>query len=119
MLAAASDPRWQGTLSVASNSDDHGAVGGPEVGLFAFRIENEDGAWQQMPTVSLIVPGVDDEFDRGVFIGEGGYEGLIAVVDIAGDPAASGTVAPAPEDSPRSPSTMTSSTTTSTGPPRR
>ena len=84
----ASDPRWQGTLSVASNSDDYGAVDGPEVGIFAFRIENEDGAWQQMPTVSLIVPGVDDEFDRGVFIGEGGYEGLIAMVDIVGDPAA-------------------------------
>lgn len=88
VLAAASDPRWQGTLSVVSKSDDYGAVDGPEVGLFAFRIENQEGAWQQTPTVSLIVPGVDAEFDRGVFIGAGGYEGLIAVVDIVGDPAA-------------------------------
>jgi hypothetical protein len=86
-LTEASDPRWQGTLSVAQNSDDYGAAGGPSVGMFAFRIENEEGSWQQTPTVTLVVPGVD-EVDRGVFVGEGGYEGLIAVVDIVTDHAA-------------------------------
>lgn len=87
VLVAGTDPRWEGTISVAQNSDDYGAIGGPSVGMFAFRIENEEGAWQQMPTVTLVVPGVD-EVDRGVFVGEGAYEGLIAVVDIATDHAA-------------------------------
>jgi len=88
VLAAASDPRWQGTLSIANNENDYSASGGPLVGVHAFRVENADGAWQQMPTIALIIPGVDDLVNTGFFVGEGGYEGLIAVVDIATDRAA-------------------------------
>jgi hypothetical protein len=88
VLTAATDPRWQGTLSIANNENDYSASGGPLVGIHAFRVENEEGAWQQMPTVALIVPGIDDLVNTGVFVGEGGYEGLIAVVDIATDRAA-------------------------------
>jgi hypothetical protein len=88
VLVPASDPRWQGTFSIANNENDYSASGGPLVGIHAFRIENEEGAWQQMPTVALIFPGIDDLTNTGVFVGEGGYEGLIAVVDIATDRAA-------------------------------
>jgi hypothetical protein len=52
---------------------------------YAFRIENEEGAWQQMPTINLDVGEGDLNTETGVLIGEGGYEGLIAVFDNLGE----------------------------------
>jgi hypothetical protein len=79
VFTEASDPRLQGTLSIAANSNQY--ADGPEVWNYAFRIENEDGAWQQMPTINLA--GGDDDLNTttGVLVGEGGYAGLIAVFD--------------------------------------
>ncbi len=80
-VAQASDPRLRGTLSRAANFDDYSAAGGPTVWNYAFRIENDEGSWQQVPTIGLWI-GLDDPTSTtGVLVGEGGYAGLIAVFE--------------------------------------
>jgi len=81
VITQASDPRLQGTLSIAANSNQYAATGGGEVWNYAFRIENEEGAWQQMPTINLDTGDGDLNTTTGVLVGEGGYAGLIAVFD--------------------------------------
>lgn len=80
-ISEATDPRLRGTMSIAVSNDDYSAVGGPSIYNQAFRIENEDGAWQQLPTTSITFPGDDITTTVGTFVGEGGYEGLIAVFE--------------------------------------
>ncbi len=53
-----------------------------DVDSVAFHIENEEGAWQQMPMFSPNFPGENTKNEVGVFGGEGEYEGLIAVLRI-------------------------------------
>jgi hypothetical protein len=79
VITQASDPRLQGTLSIAANSNQY--PGGPQVWNYAFRIENAGGVWQQMPTINLEVGDGDLNTTTGVLVGEGGYAGLIAVFD--------------------------------------
>lgn len=81
VVSEATDPRLRGTLSIAANSVDYSAAGGPLIYSGAFRIENEDGAWQQLPTTSITFPGDDITTTVGTFVGEGGYDGLIAVFE--------------------------------------
>ena len=45
------------------------------------RIENEEGAWQQQPTINIDTGPDDANTTTGVMVGEGGYDGLIAVFD--------------------------------------
>lgn len=79
ILTSASDPRLEGAVTIAANSNQY--LGGPEVWNYAFRIENDGGAWQQSPTINLDT-GLDDlNTTTGILVGEGGYEGLIAVFD--------------------------------------
>jgi hypothetical protein len=79
VLVEASDPRLQGSLSIAANSDQY--LGGPEVWHYAFRIQNEEGAWQQLPTINVALGEDDLHTTTGVLVGEGAYDGLIAVFD--------------------------------------
>ena len=80
VITEASDPRLQGTLSIASNNNRY-----PDAGVTvwndAFRIENDEGAWQQMPTIDIATGDGDLNTTTGVLVGEGGYAGLIAVFD--------------------------------------
>jgi hypothetical protein len=85
VLTAATDPRLQGTLSIAANIDDYTGVGGPVVGSAAFRIENKEGSWQMMPVISLDHGDGAPHTTTGVLVGEGGYAGLIAVFDTISD----------------------------------
>jgi hypothetical protein len=77
VILGASDPRLEGRLSIAANSNEY--PNGAVVWNYAFRIENEDGAWQQLPTIDI--DGLDDDLNTsiGVMVGEGGYAGLSAV----------------------------------------
>ena len=79
VINSASDPRLEGTLSISANSDQY--MGGPEVWNYAFRIENDEGVWQQLPTITLDSVIDDLNTTTGVMVGEGGYAGLIAVFD--------------------------------------
>ena len=54
----------------------------------AFRIENDEGAWQQRPSVGLTHVDGTSASEVGVFDGEGAYEGLTAVLAIQTDPIA-------------------------------
>jgi hypothetical protein len=79
VITQASDPRLQGTTYMAANANDYSAVGGPTVWHYAFRIVNEEGAWQQLPTLDLDFADDATDLTMGVLVGEGGYAGLIAV----------------------------------------
>jgi hypothetical protein len=74
-----SDPRFDGTMT-ATITEDRYADSSIELQVNAYRIENDGGAWQEVPSYALnhsTAPGAT--FER-FFIGEGGYEGLIAAV---------------------------------------
>ena len=79
VITSASDARLEGTVTIAANSNQYS--GGPEVWNYAFRIENDGGAWQQSPTIDLSTGPEDLNTTTGVLVGEGGYDGLIAVFD--------------------------------------
>ena len=79
VITSASDARLEGAVTIAANSNRYS--GGPEVWNYAFRIENDGGAWQQSPTIDLATGPEDLNTTTGVLVGEGGYDGLIAVFD--------------------------------------
>ena len=79
VLESASDPRLEGAITIAANSNQY--PGGAEVWNYAFRIENDEGVWQQLPTITLDSVIDDLNTTTGVMVGEGGYAGLIAVFD--------------------------------------
>lgn len=75
------DPRLDGDLTLHASSLQKGAI---EIWHGAFRIENEDGAWQQQPMVqSVKLEGESEPMTwTAVFDGEGDYAGLTAVIGI-------------------------------------
>jgi len=79
VITGATDPRLEGAVTIAANSNRY--HGGPEVWTYAFRIENDGGAWQQSPTIDLATGPEDLNTTTGVLVGEGGYDGLVAVFD--------------------------------------
>ena len=79
VMTSATDPRLEGAVTIAANSNQYPA--GPEVWNYAFRIENDGGAWQQLPTITIDTGPEDLNTTTGVLVGEGGYDGLIAVFD--------------------------------------
>jgi hypothetical protein len=78
-----SDPRLQGDAYQTYESDDYltqGSATGPSIIASTLSIVNEDGAW-----VSTLYRATVDGADLGdagtqVFVGQGAYEGLVAVV---------------------------------------
>jgi len=84
VITQASDPRLQGTLTIAANNIRYSAAG-VTVWHEAFRIENDEGAWQQMPSIDISTGDGDLNTTTGVLVGEGGYAGLIAVFDNLGE----------------------------------
>ena len=86
--AEATDPRFAGPMAMTLNRVHHPDEG--DITLGGYRIETEDGAWQEVPTAALQfeedtadwragrMPPADNIQFR-TFIGEGDYAGLIAV----------------------------------------
>jgi hypothetical protein len=52
----------------------------------SFRIENEDGAWQEMPSLTLQYPDETASTRTSALIGEGAYEGLVAIAELTYHP---------------------------------
>jgi hypothetical protein len=85
----ASDPRFDGRMFYGCSYIDYHAetVDQSSVGNCVFRIETDEGAWLMRPNMSVEFPGNPSYGPFGVFTavldGEGDYEGLTAVVEIA------------------------------------
>ena len=77
------DPRFEGTVTWATNRDAHPHDSGVTVATLGVSVEDADGAWRMVPEVFFETPGVD--WPSGplptqfVMIGEGAYEGHYAV----------------------------------------
>jgi hypothetical protein len=78
-----SDPRLDGSVSITGNESV--LSNGTDIWSSAFRIENDQGSWQEVPWL-LMDFGDDSTTTRtGLFMGEGAYEGLVAVAELAWD----------------------------------
>lgn len=78
-----SDPRLEGRISLAG--DRSGLGEGAELWNTVIRIENEEGAWEEMPGLLVRFDEASASVRTGLFIGEGAYEGLVAVTELAWD----------------------------------
>ena len=76
----ATDARFTGSVTVFDNVDWYS--GGNAVFHDAWRVENADGAWLSDPVYSVDFADGSNSGLTAVFHGEGGYEGLVAVVDM-------------------------------------
>jgi hypothetical protein len=83
-----SDPRIDGTMFITVTSETYPGVDF-EVEAWRSRIENEGGAWQGPLEFSRLEDGQEveeppeafSEAELSIFVGEGGYEGLIVVAE--------------------------------------
>lgn len=87
VIEQASDPRLAGTVMIAWNHDEYAAslgdMNGPTVSHSTLRIENDQGAWQSLPTLYLD-GGESSSLSWPVtLIGEGDFEGSYVVADLA------------------------------------
>jgi len=81
-----SDPRVDGTMTVTLTGETYP---GEEVDIHAeaYRIENEGGAWQEVPYFHFGLPWhIDDDggVSQHVFVGEDGYDGYIVLTESTG-----------------------------------
>ena len=76
-----SDPRFSGTWTWTSNRDQHSGTTSFDITSGFFRVENELGAWQGLPTVWLDYGGGFTRPATVVFTGEGAYEGWTIVAE--------------------------------------
>jgi hypothetical protein len=86
--ASVNDPRLEGDWYHTWENDAYAlpdAATGPAVAAATWRIENEEGAWQGGALEASLPDGTRIE-TATVLVGEGAYEGLIAILD--GEPAA-------------------------------
>jgi len=80
-VVEASDRRLEGTMTTTLSRDTWSGQDAPELTIGAYRLENEGGAWQEVPTFDL---GFIDESGHTiprVFEGEDAYAGLLLLVD--------------------------------------
>jgi hypothetical protein len=90
-----SDPRLEGTIYHTSEEDvyrDAGAAAdGPMVGTYTWRITNDGGTWETrgytatFPDGSPIGDSTGFYVPSRVFVGSGGYEGLVAILEVTGE----------------------------------
>ena len=78
-----SDPRLAGRISLTGNSSV--LANGATVWSSAYRIENEEGAWQEVPGMLMNFGQGIASTRTGLLEGEGSYAGLVAIADLAWD----------------------------------
>jgi hypothetical protein len=66
----------------ASYNNDYYADIGVTVYNTSFRIENDDGAWQEVPNLLLLFPGDSPSSKTTTLVGERAYDGLVAIAEI-------------------------------------
>jgi hypothetical protein len=78
------DPRLDGSISLTGNRS---ALDGKDSELWSsvFRIENEEGAWEEVPGLLVRFDEATASVRTGLFMGEGAYKGLVAVTELAWD----------------------------------
>jgi hypothetical protein len=79
-----SDPRLEGTVHHTFEADTYGMPSGDtvaEVWAATRRIENEAGSWEVRAYGGSFADGTPIGNAPAVYIGEGAYEGLIAILD--------------------------------------
>lgn len=76
-----SDPRLDGEVTVHDDNDVY--PDGLALFRWAFRIENDGGIWQQQPVLTVKFPDGTYSTATITLIGEGGYDGLTAVAEVA------------------------------------
>jgi hypothetical protein len=81
-----SDSRLAGTVTVAPDANIYGGEDGVAIMNKTFRIENEGGAWQEVPGLVLTFPDGSTSNWTSAFTGEGEYAGLVAIADVVHDP---------------------------------
>ena len=74
------DERLNGRVTWAENEDVYTDGSGLSVRSFALSIENEVGAWRSRPVPRVSFPDSAEPAEVWVLDGEGGYEGLTAVL---------------------------------------
>ncbi len=90
-VTESTDPRFAGDLSVSFNHDEY--EDGSTIWAVAFTVHGDEGAWLMEPTVGLRFPGItipevlglrfgETRMNDVVFVGEGAYDGLLALVKI-------------------------------------
>ena len=83
-----SDPRLDGLIALSGNGSEF--ADGPAVWNSAFRIVNDLGSWQEVPGWLLNFGDETASTRTGLLVGEGAYEGLVVVADLAWDPSGVG-----------------------------
>lgn len=78
-----SEPRFDGRISIVGNESV--LSNGASVWSSAFRVENDEGAWQEVPAPLLRFDHATASTRTGLFEGEGAYEGLVAVAELGWD----------------------------------
>ncbi len=79
-----SDPRFSGDVTVAGNV--HTFEGSDaEIWSSDLRFENEDGAWQKEPSLVMQLDPVTGSTSTILLVGEGAYDGLVAVTEMVYD----------------------------------
>ena len=87
-----SDPRLEGTIHQTYESDVYRAAGadadGASVTAFTWRITNDGGTWETRGNAATFPDGSPIGDSSGfyapmrVFVGSGGYEGLVAILEV-------------------------------------
>lgn len=78
-----SDPRLEGSMSITGNESV--LSNGADIWSSAFRIENDEGSWQEVPWLLIDFGDGSTTTRTGLFMGEGAYDGLAAVAELAWD----------------------------------
>ena len=80
-----SDPRLEGDWVQATTDTTIPLESGPAARVWhaSFRVENEEGAWQEVPNLGLVYPDETSSTRTSLRIGEGAYEGLTAIVEFS------------------------------------
>ena len=90
IIESAGDPRFEGEVTYIVNQDRYTSNGALVVFNRAFSVENDEGTWRGVPHPFLRFSDGEASGTTQLFIGEGGYAGSYALVDIQNDPAVEG-----------------------------